>query len=159
MYNLDISIQISLMFSQTTEYALRAVVLLASRPGTPVTTDEIAKATRVPKGYLAKVMQGLVRAGTVQAQRGKHGGFTLTKPADEITVLEVVQVVDPIRRIRECPLGLAAHGKNLCSLHRKLDLALLSIEKAFSETTIASLLEEPSSVKPLCAISGIDNAA
>jgi Rrf2 family nitric oxide-sensitive transcriptional repressor len=147
------------MFSQTTEYALRAIVLLASRPGAPITTDEIAKATQVPKSYLAKVMQSLVRAGTVQAQRGKHGGFMLARAAGKITVLEVVQVVDPIQRIRECPLGLAAHGTNLCSLHRKLDMALLSIEQAFAETTIGSLLEEPSSVKPLCAISGIENAA
>ncbi len=47
------------MFSQTAEYALRAVVYLASQPGTPRTTQEIAKATQVPTGYLSKVMQSL----------------------------------------------------------------------------------------------------
>ena len=141
------------MFSQTAEYALRAVVYLGSRHGTPQTAQQIAAATRVPAGYLAKVMQGLSRTGLVHAQRGLHGGFTLAVPPDVLTVLDVVQAVDPIRRIRSCPLGIEGHI-SLCPLHRRLDQALGMVESALKKSTIAELLAEPDRRKgvpvPLC---------
>lgn len=138
--------------TQTTEYALRAVVWLADRSGQPQATQQIADATRVPAGYLSKVLQNLRRNGMVTAQRGLHGGFTLARSADELTVLDVVNAVDPIPRIRECPLGLASHGKNLCPLHRKLDDAMNLIEESFGGTTIADLLRTPTRSQPLCEV-------
>lgn len=142
------------MISQTAEYALRAVVYLASRPEAAQTTQQIAAATRVPAGYLSKVMQGLSRAGLVHSQRGLHGGFTLGVPADRLTVFDVVQAVDPLRRIRSCPLGIKGHI-NLCPLHRRLDSAVGLVEKALRESTIAELLAEPDPKKgipvPLCS--------
>ncbi len=140
------------MFSQTTEYALRAIVWLAAHSAEPQTTLQIAAATRVPAGYLSKVLQALGRAHLVNSQRGLYGGFTLTRPAKTIRVLEVVNAVDPIRRIETCPLGLKSHGKELCALHRRLDDAIAHIENAFSESTIADLLAEPSTSQPLCEI-------
>src|SRR5437764_12024008 len=112
------------MFSQTVEYALRAVVHLAHEAPAARTTEQIAAATRVPRAYLAKVLQGLVRAGLVHSQRGVGGGISLARPADELTILEVVNAVEPIRRIRSCPLNLKSHGVNLCPLHRRMDQAL-----------------------------------
>lgn len=138
------------MFSQTTEYALRAIVWLAAQGAEPQTTLQIAAATQVPAGYLAKVLQSLGRARLVSSRRGLHGGFALARPAGAIRVLEVVNAVDPIRRIETCPLGLKSHGKKLCALHRRLDNAIAHIEKAFSESTIGDLLAEPSNSSPLC---------
>ena len=138
------------MFSQTVEYALRAVCHLAAVTPTPQTTDQIATVTRVPKAYLSKVLQNLVREGVVHSQRGVGGGMTLVKSPDALTILEVVNAVEPIQRIRECPLGLAAHGVRLCPLHRRLDQALAGVEKAFGETTLAEVLAEPSESIPLC---------
>ena len=141
------------MISQTAEYALRAIVYLADQSDSPQTTQQIAEVTRVPAGYLAKVMQGLSRAGLVHAQRGLHGGFTLAQPAEELTVLDVVQAVDPLRRIERCPLGLKGH-QALCPLHRRLDNAVAMVEKALGESTIAELLAEPrrgKAPKPLCS--------
>src|SRR5688572_4430494 len=106
------------MISQTVEYALRAAVHLADRAPASRTTDQIAAATRVPRPYLSKVLQSLAHAGVVHAQRGVGGGITLAKPPEELTILEVVNAVDPIRRITTCPLGLAGHGAKLCALHR-----------------------------------------
>jgi Rrf2 family nitric oxide-sensitive transcriptional repressor len=145
-------IQISPMFSQTVEYALRAVVCLAQHAESPLTTQQIADGTQVPPDYLAKVMQCLGRGGIVQAQRGKHGGFTLSRPTNELTILEVVNTVDPVRRITVCPLRLKAHGRQLCPLHRRLDDALALIEEALGETFIADLLGETAGVQPLCNI-------
>ncbi|MFN0051894.1 MAG: RrF2 family transcriptional regulator [Planctomycetales bacterium] len=138
------------MLSQTVEYALRAAVYLADQSSQPRTTEQIAEITCVPQAYLSKVMQGLARAGLVKSLRGVHGGFVLARRPDQMTILEVVNAVDPIQRIRTCPLGLSTHGVNLCPLHRRLDAALSSVEQAFAGTTLAEILAEPTGSVPLC---------
>ena len=138
------------MFSQTVEYALRAVVHLASNAPRGQTTEEIAKATRVPQAYLSKVLQNLVQGGVVRSQRGIGGGMSLVKTPAELTILEVVNAVDPLQRIRTCPLGLAAHGVRLCPLHRRVDNALALVEDAFRGTTLQEVIDEPSESVPLC---------
>ena len=138
------------MISQTAEYALRAVAHLAGQTAGVQTTQQIAETTRVPLPYLSKVLQALARGGLIHSQRGLHGGFTLLKSPEALSVYDVVQAVDPLQRITTCPLGLAAHGTHLCPLHRRLDDALSQVEQAFRESTIADLLREPSTSKPLC---------
>jgi Rrf2 family nitric oxide-sensitive transcriptional repressor len=115
------------MISQTSEYALRAIVFLGNE-GVPRTSAEISKATKAPSDYLSKVMRNLVRAGIVGSRRGLHGGFALARPPEELSVLDVVNAVDPIQRIRECPLGNKAHGANLCTLHRTIDATMQRAE-------------------------------
>ena len=137
------------MFSQTAEYALRAIVVLANNDAKPWTAQDIAAQTIVPPDYLMKVLQALAKAGLVTAQRGRGGGFILTRPATAITVLDVITAVDPLRRIKHCPLGLKAHGTMLCPLHRKLDDAIRTVEEAFASTTIGDLLADPSPIRPL----------
>ncbi|MBY0231818.1 MAG: Rrf2 family transcriptional regulator [Gemmataceae bacterium] len=139
------------MFSQTVEYALRAAVHLASVPG-PVTVEAMSAATKVPAPYLAKVVQSLVRAGLFHSQRGAKGGVTLAKPPADLTILEVVNAVDPIRRIKTCPLGLPSHGSVLCPLHARMDAALAGVEDAFGKTTLAEILAEPTRSPPLCDV-------
>jgi Rrf2 family protein len=128
------------MFSSTTEYALRAAVYLASLGGEAANSERIAARTKVPSGYISKVMRDLVRAGLVDSQRGPNGGFTLARPPGSIAVLEVVNSVAPLQRITHCPLGNPAHV-NLCPLHRRLDDAIASIQATFASTTLAQLLE------------------
>lgn len=137
------------MISQTVEYALRTMVYLADQSPEPRTTDQIAVATKVPKAYLSKVIQSLAKAGLVKSQRGLGGGVALVTPPEETTILTVVNAVDPIGRIRECPLGIASHGKRLCPLHRRLDNALAEMERAFGQTTFAEVLADPT-IAPLC---------
>ena len=137
------------MISQTTEYALRAVVHLAFHAEEPQTTQQIATATKAPVAYLSKVLQNLRRAGIVTMRRGLHGGALLAKVPQSLTVYEVVQAVDPIQRILSCPLNLEAHGENLCPLHRRLDNALCQVEEAFQDSTIADLLSDATGSIPL----------
>lgn len=146
-----LSPEFTLLFSQTAEYALRAVVWLATQPA-PRTTRQIAAVTKVPAGYLSKVLQALGRADLVRSQRGLHGGFTLGRTPDQITVLQAINAVDAIPRIRACPLGLDAHCEQLCPLHQRLDDALATVEQAFDHATIADLISHPSRIKPLCDI-------
>jgi len=130
------------MISQTAEYALRAMVHMAT-VDSKQTVEQIAVGTQVPAGYLSKVLQSLTRAELLRSQRGIGGGFTLAKPADTVSVYEVVQAVDPIQRIHECPLGLAAHRHRLCPLHKGLDDAMALVEAQFRGTTIAAMMDTP----------------
>src|SRR3954469_16207606 len=97
-------------------------------------TQRLAELTKVPAGYLSKVLQALGRAGFVRSMRGLHGGFVLTRKAEELSVYDVVQAVDPLQRIRTCPLGLKTHGVRLCPLHRRLDDAMKMVEDAFRKS-------------------------
>jgi len=135
---------------QTAEYALRAIVWLASQGEKTLGTAEIAKHTRVTPGYLSKVLQTLARAGLVESNPGRAGGFRLTRPAEQISVLEVVNAVDAVERIRRCPLGLKSHKHTLCPLHRRLDQVAEMVERAYGETTIAEIVAETTPVKALC---------
>jgi len=138
------------MFSQTVEYALRAIVHLAKQPDALQTTAQISKATQVPSPYLSKVLQTLTRDGLVEVKRGVSGGYLLGKSPDEMTIYDVVQCVDPLQRIRTCPLELSSHRKRLCSLHAKMDSALESIETVFRTTTLTELMNSPNPSVPLC---------
>ncbi len=137
------------MFSQTVEYALRAMVHLASQGQAPQTTAQIAEATQVPSAYLSKVIQGLSRAGLLISQRGVGGGVRLAQTPEELSILDVVEAVDPVQRIRTCPLGLKAHGKKLCALHFRMDAALKQMEESFRATTLAEVIGDTEQSIPL----------
>lgn len=129
--------------SQTAEYALRAVVCLARHEDSQ-TTQHIAECTGVPQSYLPKVLQPLTRAKLVSAQRGVRGGYMLQCPSDELTVLKVINCVDPARRIPRCPgVSTEEQGNGLCPLHRLLDQAIESLQDLFSRTTIHQLAFGP----------------
>jgi Rrf2 family transcriptional regulator, nitric oxide-sensitive transcriptional repressor len=141
------------MFSKSVEYALRTVAHLAYEDPNPRTTEQIADATRVESAtYLSKVIQALNRKGIVKSQRGAGGGITLAKRPENLTILEVVNAVEPIKRIKTCPLGLKTHGIRLCPLHRRMDAALATVEAAFGATTLAEVLAEPTHSPPLCEV-------
>jgi Rrf2 family protein len=150
---LDVKTQLSeygeFMISKTSEYALRAVVFLAENPASSSPLQDIAATTQVPAGYLSKVLQQLVRAGLLHSQRGLGGGFSLTRPPSDMSIYEVVQSVDPINRIRECPLKLIEHKEELCALHRRLDDVMELVEQSFRLTSVADLLKKPTFPKLL----------
>lgn len=137
------------MLSKTAEYALRAVVVLAASEREPMLAPKIAEKTMVPQAYLSKVLQTLVRADLVISQRGLGGGFALARPASEIMVIDVIDAVDPIRRIENCPLSIDSHDGNLCPLHRRLDEAIASIREVFSSSNILELVADDSAA--LCS--------
>jgi Rrf2 family cysteine metabolism transcriptional repressor len=103
-----------MFISTKCQYALRAVYELAlSNHGGVMTIGDIAKAQRVPQRYLEGILNQLRKGGLLEAQRGRSGGYRLAKVADEITVGEVVRLIDgPIRavvcveeaRTTDCPM-------------------------------------------------------
>ncbi len=146
------------MISSTAEYALRAIVHLATRSEKAQTAQQIAEITRVPSGYLSKVLQDLAKARIVLSQRGPNGGFTLSRPPEEISILEVINAVDPIQRIHACPLGLPEHGTKLCALHQRLDDAMSYVEQMFRDSTMADMMK-PSRSGSRCIFPTVEGSA
>jgi Rrf2 family protein len=96
--------------SARVDYAIRAVIELASiepvasgRPPAdyPVTSERIAKAQEIPPKFLESILLQLRRGGVVNAQRGPEGGYWLARPAGEITLAEVIEIIDgPLSHVR-----------------------------------------------------------
>jgi len=149
------------LFSLTVEYAMRAVLALASGDGSPMTTRRIAEVVKVPQSYLSKVLQALVKGGLVHSTRGLKGGFVLVCGPDEISMLDIIDAVSPIRRIESCPLDVENHGSELCPLHRRLDEAMGMVQEAFSNTSLAEVLSDenpcPTLRKQLAQLTPLEN--
>ena len=140
------------MLSKTAEYALRAVVCLARDRQQSEPADRLAELTKVPRRYLNKVLQDLARTQLVVSRSGPGGGYSLARSPDDITILDVINAVSPLERIRHCPLGLPSHT-SLCPLHKELDKAYAATEEAFGKVSIGNLLRSTSVIIPLCDIS------
>ncbi|HLI58763.1 MAG TPA: Rrf2 family transcriptional regulator [Solirubrobacteraceae bacterium] len=118
------------MLSITTKsrYALSALVELHRQGGSgPVPLAELARRRAIPVQFLEQLFATLRRAGILRSQRGVKGGYSLARPADEITVLELVELLDG-------PLGAGAEGV--------FATATAAAGAVLSEATVASIAEE-----------------
>ncbi len=129
------------MLSRTAEYALRIMIYLTERKDTSATAEQIAEATLAPAGYTVKVLQQLGRAKLTKGQRGRNGGFVLSCDPTKVHLLDVVEVIDPLERITECPLGRSEHQHALCPLHKQIDEAIASLESSLSRMTLQEVVE------------------
>jgi Rrf2 family protein len=132
------------MLSQTAEYALRALVLLAERPaGTSARVGELADALDIPQNYLSKTLHALSRTGIVSSSRGKGGGFALARPATEITLLDIV---DPFDRLGSRPACLMGKGEcseaDACAAHHTWKDVSVRVQAFFQQTTLADLVKQ-----------------
>lgn len=139
------------MFSQTAEYALRAMAWLALTKDERVASSTLAENTQVPPDYLAKVLQLLAKAKLIAGRRGVGGGYQLLRDPSEIRLLDVVNAVEPLTPIESCPLSLKDHKGKLCPLHRKVDQATRAVIEIFDDATLADLINEPGASTPLCS--------
>jgi len=124
---------------------------LAAEPERAMSAEHLAERTLVPRRYLHKVLQDLVKADLVSSRSGPGGGYTLVRGSEMITILHVVNAVDPLERIRHCPLGLPSHT-SLCPLHKELDRAYAATEAAFERVTMSQLFRSAGDIVPLCDV-------
>ena len=129
------------MLSTTAEYALRIMIHLAESNDEQLTSESIAQATKVPTDYTVKVLQWLGRARMVQGQRGRRGGFRLDCDPNRTTLLDVVNVIDPLERIVDCPLGREAHKSEPCTLHSRIDEVIALLQNSLGQMTLQSVIE------------------
>lgn len=140
-----------MLFSTKAEYGVRLMVELGRQPGSgPVSLNAIAEAERLPLSYLEHLVAKLRQAGLVTSTRGAHGGYSLSYPAAEITMLEVVEALEgpiaPMECFHESP-----EGKVLCSHEAANDRACATkllwtrvqsgVNRALVGTTLAELVD------------------
>jgi Rrf2 family protein len=116
------------------------MITLAEAEGDPLTSERIAELTRVPGDYAVKVLQWLGRSNMFRGQRGRKGGFRLDCDAKTTTLLDVVNVIDPLERISACPLGREAHQSELCPLHSRLDEVVAILIDSLGQMTLESVV-------------------
>ncbi len=127
--------------TQYTNFALRTLQLVALRAPDIVSVDEVAKAHRISKSHLVKVAYDLSQRGYIETVRGRRGGMRLARPADQITVGEVVRWTEAPLELAECfnsdtntcPL----HG--ICHLSRGMHRALRAFLSVLDDMTIADI--------------------
>ena len=87
--------------SAKADYAIRAAVELAAAGDGPVKGDRIAKAQSIPSNFLENILADLRNAGIVGSRRGAEGGYWLARPADEVSLADVIRAVDgPLANVR-----------------------------------------------------------
>jgi Rrf2 family protein len=129
------------MLSQTGEYALRSVLYMARRGQESTPAAEIAEFLGLPEKYLAHVLNDLAGSGIVESTRGRHGGFRLARPAEALTLVEVVAPFDPTGQPRPCLLQdrLCGLGEP-CVAHERWMGVAADVRSFFERTTVADLL-------------------
>lgn len=105
-----------LKLTRRTEYGLIALVHLAGREGAVVSSTEIGERYPVPKRLLAEALKALQHAGLLSSTRGAHGGYTLARPADEITLGEVVTALEGRPTLTSCEGLGALHASGSCDV-------------------------------------------
>lgn len=132
--------------SQASDYAFRAVIYLAKQGvGNRVEAQEISEAENIPKRFLFKNMRKLAQTEIVESYRGKYGGYALAKSPSEITLLDVVEVIDGPIEVNRClvePEACNKEGLDTCKIHHALYDVRETITAKLAEYTFAKLLEE-----------------
>lgn len=130
------------MLNQSGEYALRVTVRLAHlEPDAWAQVADLAAELELPANYLSKLMHQLAAAEILQSRRGRNGGFRLMRPAEQLTVGDVVAPFSPPRRERECFLGgHQCSAETACEVHETWKPIADRIHAFMTETTVAHMV-------------------
>jgi Rrf2 family protein len=123
------------------EYAIRGIIYLAQQPPGKVSlVSEVAEATDVPVAFLAKIFQSFARLGIISSMRGTGGGFTMGRPAEQITLREVVEAVEGPIIPNRCLLGSGSCDRVVgCTVHPVWRDVQAKVVQILEEVTIADL--------------------
>ena len=130
-----------MQISAKTDYAVRALLLLASRSPDLVKVDVLTQQQLLPRKFVEAILSELRRAGLVRSQRGADGGYALARPATEITIGAVIRVVDgPLAEVR----GLRPHETVYTGVAQHLPDVWVamraSLRAVLDETTLQAVL-------------------
>jgi Rrf2 family protein len=138
--------------SAKADYALRAAIELAAAGDGPVKGERIAQAQEIPLKFLENILLELRHAGIVRSQRGVEGGYWLARPAEEVSLAEVIRAVEgPIANVRGVGPQDVEYGGAAGRLREVWIAVRASLRSVLEETTIADLArgELPASVEAL----------
>jgi Rrf2 family protein len=134
------------MLSTTSQYALRALCHLARQSGEAVLGRDLAQAVEIPANYLSKVLLTLRNAGLVDTSRGSGGGYRLRKPADQISLIDVVELFEEISRTRpSCFLGRTrlCSETTPCTAHSTMRGLLAAYLGFLTSTPLSAIAGKP----------------
>ena len=131
------------IISQACKYGIRAMVYLAQHESGSLLSRDIAHALHVPEYFLAKILQDLSRSRLLDSFKGRGGGFRLGRPADRITLLEVIEAIDGPNFGQNCLLGLPeCSDSSPCPLHYQWSGIRATILQMLERTTIQHAVDE-----------------
>jgi Rrf2 family protein len=130
-----------MIFSSSTEYAIRGLSELAIRADAgPTIVDDLVAGTDLPRDFLAKVFQKLVRGGILRSMKGRGGGFSLARPAHEITIMNIVEAIDGPQLFDLCVVGLERCNDQMpCPQHDLYKPIRQRLKDYLTTTTLADL--------------------
>ena len=140
--------------SAKADYAVRAAAELAAAEEGPIKGERLAEAQDIPLQFLEHILLELKHHGIVRARRGAKGGYWLAKPADEVTVAEIVRAVEgPIAHVQSTPPEAIEYRGNSKHLQEVWIAVRASLRSVLEEVTLADLVsgDLPAAVKGLAA--------
>jgi Rrf2 family protein len=140
-----------------TDYAIRSLLFLADRRPNLVKLDVLIAEQAMPRAFVEMILSELRRAGLVLSRRGSDGGFTLAVPAAQITIGDVIRVVDgPLTELPALPAAAGAAGSVAQHLPDVWTAMTVSLTRVLDETTLQQVLtgELPDHVRALVVSSG-----
>ncbi|MGC8794936.1 MAG: RrF2 family transcriptional regulator [Bryobacteraceae bacterium] len=131
-----------MIYSRSSEYAIRAFMHLAQAPdGKYVMVKQIAEQERIPAHFLSKILQQLARKGLLRSSKGPTGGFALVKPPSNITLIEIIEILDGLGDYQRCISGLdECSDAAPCAMHEAWKDLRSRIMDYLEKTTIADLV-------------------
>lgn len=130
-----------MIFSGTTEYAIRALSELAGRNvERTVLLDDLLAGTDLPRDFIAKIFQKLVRGGILRSAKGRGGGFALARPQHEIRLIDIIDAIEGPHRMDGCVVGLERCNDHMpCSQHDLYKPIRQRLKDYLSTTTLADM--------------------
>ena len=130
-----------LCLSQTTGYAIRALGCLHQQSSPAQLIRDIAKCAGIPKPYLARILNKLTHRGLVLAKRGYAGGISLARPAEQISLLQIVEAVEGPNWIGPCLLNMEGCGHpETCPTREVWRRVSQQLRAALKKTTLADVV-------------------
>jgi FeS assembly SUF system regulator len=128
--------------SKTTDYGIVLMAQLASAPDrTPQNARELAQSADLPVPMVSKVLKALAREGLLVSQRGSKGGYQLARLPEELSVSEMVRVLEGPVALTDCAIGPAhCSHESLCTVREPWQVISRAVEQALADVTLADLV-------------------
>ena len=144
------------MFSTSCQYGLQAMIFIALHASEDeyVGLNRIAREQNIPKHFLSKILQLLVKQKLLTSMKGPTGGFNLNRPADQITLIEVIEAIDGLDVFSRCGIGFKrCNDDHPCPIHDEYKAVRNRIRELFESKTLLELANDVKSGESIVSLS------